>query len=240
MDATMPMACSTSPFRKTVAALCPRFARGLTGGVERPTGGDLVEQGEAEDRAAAHQRHPAEPGMEDEAGEQEDRYPGQIAERQHAGAGQELPQDVHVAQRRIVLRAGPEQGAAMGGIEDRRGDFLIEHHTAAHQEAGAQHLQHRVDGQAERSDQRDPRQGRLTPAGYHAVVDLEHVERADEQQQIDEEPEHHGGRQDRPERAQADGQCRLQRRIAHSALFLRSIGTIGDSQWLRFPCCSRQ
>ncbi len=61
--------------------------------------------------------------MQHETGEQKDRDPRQVAERQHPAAGQELAQDIHVAQRRVVARAGPDQHAAVGGIEDRIGDL---------------------------------------------------------------------------------------------------------------------
>lgn len=212
----------------------PGFPGGAVGGVERPAGGDLVEEGEAEDGAAAQERHPPEPGMEDEAGDEEDRRPGQVAEGQDSSARQELPQHVHVPQRRLMLRAGPEQRSAMGGIEDRVRDLSIEDHAAAHQQPRAQHLQRCVDREAERRDQGEPDQRRLVATGQHPVVDLQHVERAHEEQEVGEEPEDHGGRKNGLHRAEPVVQHRVHRLISHPPAYRQPAKRTGSDLGARW------
>jgi PAS domain-containing protein len=130
-----------------------------------------------------------------------------VAEGQEAAARQELAQRVHVAQGRVLPEAGPAQDAAMHGIVDRPRDGVVERHPAADQDARAQHLEDRVDGQREGGDERDAEEGRLVPARQHPVVDLQHVQGANKKQYVDEKAEHEGRYEHRAHRPYAIFQC---------------------------------
>jgi hypothetical protein len=125
----------------------------------------------------------------------------------------------------------------MGGIEDRLRHPPVEDQAAPHEEARAQHLQGGVDAEPEDRDQGDAQERGLVPARQHAIVDLQHVERADEQQKVDEEPEGDRRRQDGPHRTQAVAQHRPRRLRVHAALCIlaraqatRDLSVPGDPE----------
>jgi hypothetical protein len=86
---------------------------------------------------------------------------------------------------------------ARGGLEHARRQARVQACADPHQHAAAHGFQRRheqVRGQHEPGQQ--PQRG-LVAAGQHAVVDLHHVQRRQQQQHVDEAAEHG----DRPQRA---------------------------------------
>ena len=176
----------------------------------------LAQQGQADDRNAPPDRDPAEPGMQQESRSHEDRQPGSIAEGNQPRAGEELAQRVDVTQPLHMARAGSPQARAVHCVEGRAGDAGIEQQACAHQHSRTDHLQRRVDQQQGAGQHGDPDERRDAAAGQHAVVDLQHVERADEHQQVDEEAEDDRRHEWRADRPHAGVQRRGGRLLAHA------------------------
>ena len=209
------------PQNLTVPEGRARLLAGLAGDlarrVERSPRGDLGQEGQSEERAAAEERHPAEPGVQDEAGDQEQQGPGQVAEGEERAARQELAQAVDVPQARLVAGPWPQQSGPVHDLEGGAGDLPIEDHAGPHQEARPEHLEGGVDRQREGGDRRDADKRRLVPAQEHAVVNLQHVQGADEEQQVREEGEDQNRHENGPDRAQPILQDGPDRRLAHDA-----------------------
>ncbi len=173
--------------------------------------------------------------MEDEARDQEQRGPGQVAERQNGPAREEFAQDVDVAQGCFVPGPRLEQSGPVNDLEDRSGHLPIEDHPAPHQQARTQHLESGIDRQRESRDRGDPEQRRFVPTQKNAVVDLQHVERAGEQEQVREEGEDEHRHQDGTDRTQPVLQDGPGERVAHGTS--RRAGTPEPDPASGHPAC---
>ncbi len=178
------------------------LARGVAGG---RAAGALRQQGHREQDGAARGRRQSEPGLDEEADEQEYGDPGKIDHRDRSGAGQERADLVEVAHR---LERIAEMSCAGGEADDRavhgRGEPLVEQRRGAHDHARPDHVECGLEavGADEKNRERD--EGRDAAAGQHPVIDLQHVERAGEHQQV-----HDAGEQrDAPELLAAVAQRR--------------------------------
>ena len=97
------------------------------------------------------------------------------------------------ALRGVAERLGAAGGALEGVLqhagEGRAAQLCVELDAGAHQHLGAQRLEQGVDNEQADHDRRDQHQGHHIPAAEHPVVDLQHVERTDQRQQVDEQAE---------------------------------------------------
>ncbi|MDF2984467.1 MAG: hypothetical protein K0Q69_4239 [Devosia sp.] len=179
--------------RKRLAAIYVAERRVVVGAqlgsralLRRP-GGDVIADGEAEQYQGAADGDEAERRMQLPDEGNEDDGPGRIEQGERTVAVEEGAQVGHIA------RSGFEAGAGKPGFhraaDHRAGELEIEPGagTGEHQPPGM--LDEAVDDDGgERAegqpDQRIERVGR-----QHAIVDLQHVEHGDEQQQVDEATE---------------------------------------------------
>ena len=189
-----------------------RYHGVLVGGLQRLLGHRLVDEGESEQRDAAAQGDQAQHRVEHEHERQDQRRPGSVEEGENAGARQELAHRVEVAARLSGIGSDPvETGLELGGQYPLAQELV---HPAAdpHQDPGADHFQQGHHAQQSYRDQGQHQQGRFAPAVQHAVVDLHHVQRRYEHQQVDERTERRG----HEEGAAAGGQGRLHFRFLFS------------------------
>ncbi len=183
------------------------------GGLLRLASQQLVGERTNEQHRDADERHQAEVGVQQEAHADEDGRERGVTKREQARAGPELADGIHVAQhlRRIV--AAMLEGVLQCRAEERRAQGFVESHACADERAGAHPVQHRIDADPEGGDrgQRDKR--RLIATDQHAVIDLQHVEGADELQQVRENGKDNRG----PERRTVVGIGDVERRF-HQAV----------------------
>ena len=180
---------------------CPRPARPRA----RGAAGAFGQQRHREQGDGADQRRHAEPGMNEETDGQEHRDPGQIDDGDRTRAGQKAADLIEVAD-----RLGPIAGvAARDGEADHRAmhgqrEALVEQRRGADHDARADQVEGALEGIGADQEDRKRDQRRHAPAAQHPVVDLQHVERAGEHQQV------HDAREQRhaPERAPAIAQSR--------------------------------
>ena len=123
-----------------------------------------------------------------------DRRPWQVEDRVNAGPGDELAECVKVAQ---DLAARP---AERGRPVDNGGDDPSRHEAVeANAGPGQDPRPHRVEtGERDQSNQQHDgqhQQGDLAGARDHPVIDLQHVERGCEVEQVDRQAEHQRGRE---------------------------------------------
>ena len=153
----------------------------------------LVQQGQHDQQRAPGHRQPAQPRMEQEDRDQEHRGPGQVEQGDEGGRGQKPLHGFEVAQ--------PGVGAKPPGCAPGQGQHRREHppvQPVLEPGAGAGHdpaagvFQHAHDEiqEGRQQGQRQQRLARLT--AQHAVIDLQHVDRPRQHQQVDEHAEHKG------------------------------------------------
>ena len=106
-----------------------------------------------------------------------------------------------------------------GEIEHPMAHRLVDRACDAHQHAAAHEVEQALEGEHHQRQDADGHQGRHAAAGQHAVVDLQHEQRAGELQDVD------GGREQRDadEGMAIAGECRSQLR-----------GRRGGSCWRHF------
>jgi hypothetical protein len=126
---------------------------------------------------------------------QVDRNPGRVEKRKEAVAGQELAQRVQIAQ---GLGRGVHAAACKRLFETRVEQALaqqrVQARTDPHHDPRPNPLQPTHRGQQEQHDQRQHQQGRQARAGDRPVIDLQHVERGNQHQQVDEKTEEGNGK----------------------------------------------
>jgi hypothetical protein len=94
---------------------------------------------------------------------------------------------------------------------DRARETPVEQGRGAHHHARANEIECALERVGADQQYREGDQGRHAPAGQDPVVDLEHVERAGEHQQIDDAREHGHPRKLAPAFAQRGGELRMKR-----------------------------
>ena len=126
--------------------------------------------------------------MDDEAADEEDRHERHVEERRRAHAGEEAADLVEIADRLQALgRLGAlERHASPRGR--RRGETSISSNRAPMRASilARMRVEPALKDVGGKDDQRDADQGRDAAARQHAVVDLQHVDRAGEHQKIDD------------------------------------------------------
>ncbi|KGQ02328.1 hypothetical protein BBAD15_g12461 [Beauveria bassiana D1-5] len=160
----------------------------------------LVEPGQRHQHHRARQRQRSHPRMEQEHHQQEQRKPRRIEEREHRAARQELAQGIQVIDRlggigRHARQAALERRPVHTPRQRRvkaRADLDDDHAARVIQRP---HQRQQADDHQAQHDQREDVAGR-----QHAVIDLQHVQRRRQHQQVGGDAE---GRHAVPARAKA-------------------------------------
>ena len=130
--------------------------------------------------------------MQEENDEDIDRRPGQIEDGMDARPGNELPEGVEIAQR-LARRRRALGRRFHGRREHAPGHLPVEAHARPREHARAHEVE--AGERDEREEQHDGQHHQRDVAGArdHPVVDLQHVQRAGEVEQIDAEAEDQRG-----------------------------------------------
>ena len=169
----------------------------------RALGHHLVGEGDRDEDEAAADREPAEQRVEAEDREDEERRPRQVEEREEHRRGHELLHRLEVAQPRPRLAAlARDEGAGEAGLEDLGVEAGLDQRADAGGDAAAGVVEHAHDAVERRDQHGEGDQRRLRPARQHPVVDLEHVERPGQHQDVDEAAEDRQRHEQRPRSAQ--------------------------------------
>ena len=141
---------------------------------------------------------------------------------------------VEIAQRReaVALRARAQR-KLHHDVVDPRAQALVERRGDAHQHARADDVEHALEGEQRQRQHRERDQRRHAPAREHAVVDLQHVERAGEVENVDEAAHQADGDEGVPARRQRLAQLGRRRRAG------RRTGSAHHRHWVPIsprPC----
>src|SRR6267154_649954 len=91
--------------------------------------------------------------------------------------------------RSVAAATAPAQRRHEACLEQRTAQHVLESRAAADQHAGSQRFQAAINEVQKYRDYGEKNQRPFVAAAEHAVVDLQHVKRADQRQQIDEQTE---------------------------------------------------
>ena len=165
--------------------------------------GAFGQQRHRKQRDAAGGRREAKPGMNEETDVEEHRYPRHIADGDGAGAGQEGADLIEVTDRLRALAGMPgRDGKADHGAMHSQGEALIEQHRRADDDTRADQIENALECVGADQEDREGDQRGHAAAAQDPVVDLQHVQRAGEHQQVHDARE----QSDAPERAPAIAQ----------------------------------
>jgi len=144
--------------------------------------------GFGDDREREHddRRAPAqgtEPRMQHEEEPQEHRHPRRIEEGADALRADEAAQLGEFAQKRRAA-AAPAHARPDDVVEDGRGDVLLHPVADATEQNAADPVERAVNAERNAGDQRQHQQRLGVPGPEHAVVDLQHVKRKREDEEI--------------------------------------------------------
>ena len=182
----MPIATSTSALRRLVAARSLRRAASVIASRAGWRDMNSVIRVSVTRMRAPTSAVSAEQPMEREADRQIERQPGQIEERARPHAAEERADIVEIAQRlQALVAVADQQRQPHDGLEHAGVDGFVERGADASENAAAEQVEQAL-GDVEaggEDDQAD--QGRHAAARQHAVVDLQHEDRAGQIQQID-------------------------------------------------------
>ena len=182
---------------------CPGVLRRDT---RRGTAEPFGQQGHREQRDGARCRRHAKPGVNEETDVEEDWNPGHVDDRDRSCSGQEGADLIEVADRlrsfaRVPGGNGDAQRCAMHG----QGEALVEQHRRPDDHAGTNQIENALERVGADQEDREGHQGGNAAAAQDPVVDLQHVERAGQHQQIHNAREHGHASKGAP--AIAQGRC---------------------------------
>ncbi|CAH0300486.1 hypothetical protein SRABI70_04352 [Pseudomonas sp. Bi70] len=152
---------------------------------ERHPGHTLVEPGQRHQHEGADQGQQAEPRAEQKDHAQIHRKPGGIEEREQRISGRELAQAGEIAQRLGRGLPGIAQIGVERGVEHPPVEVHVQSGTEADHQQAANPLQGPGEHEQADHDEGQHQQGHGVARGEHPVVDLQHVERRRQHQQID-------------------------------------------------------
>ena len=157
----------------------------------------LAEDGQGNEHDRRRQRKRAEQRMQEENDEDIDRRPGQIEDGMDARPGDELPEGVEIAQG-LARRRRALGGRFHGRREHAPGHLPVEAHARPREHARAHEVE--AGERDEREEQHDGQhhQRDVARARDHPVVDLQHIERCCEIEQVDAEAEDQRGEEIAP------------------------------------------
>ncbi len=157
----------------------------------------LGQQRERDENDGASERGEPDPEVKDEAEAEIERHPGQIEQGGRAHAGQETAHAVQIAQRLQAVGTGSHlQRQPDDGFVHPIAEPLVQRAADAHQHAPADRIEQTLDRIDHGDHDGQPDQRRNTAARQHAIVDLQHEQRAGEHQHVDgaaEQPDGHEG-----------------------------------------------
>ena len=137
-----------------------------------------------------------------------DKGPRSVEQRDHAGSGDRLPEDVEVSHR--LLGAWPQARVESGG-ENVAGELPVQADAGAHQQPSANQLQQGKRGQTRDEKQRQEQERGHAPHRHDTVVHLQHVDSRGDIQKVDCGAESGGEEEVPPARANRRFQgCRAQ------------------------------
>jgi hypothetical protein len=146
----------------------------------------LVEIRQRHEENHRENRQNADPEVQHEGDEQEDRGPRQVEDR---GNGRRCHGGTDIVE--IAHRLA--RGAGIGGhhlLEDARSHESVNPLARPDHQAIAYHVECRQGHQSHRECEGDKQQGRLARGRNDAIVDLQHVERRREIEDVDQQAEH--------------------------------------------------
>lgn len=157
---------------------------------EHLPGCQLGQQGQREQQQGAAQRDRAEQRMAEQDHGYEKRREGHVEEGQEPGAGKEPAQALEVAHDLAVAGGRGAEPACQHRLEQPCVQRAVETQPDTHQDARPQRLQQGVRQQQATRQQGQHQQRVLAVRVQDPVIDLHHVDRHGQQQQIDYETEH--------------------------------------------------
>ena len=176
----------------------------------------LYEQGHAE------QSEDAKLDVQHEDHDQIDRHPGRVEQRDQAGAAQGLADRRQVTERLRRILPGVSKVAFKGRIEDPRVAIEVEPSADADQNHRANPFEQRHQSEQSERDQGQHQQRRHVATAQRTIVNLQHVHRRGEHQQIDEKAECADGREGLAKRQQRLREFGALRRLNHWGSFSRT------------------
>ena len=142
----------------------------------------LVAPCDKEEERRSEDRQHADPEMQQEGDEEEEREPGHVEQGAGDGTADCLPDRLEVAHR----LHGRVRVSRHHALEDLRREQRIEAHARPDQKPVPDRVQCRQGQQRNGQGQCHEQQCRLAARRNDAVVDLKHVDRRREEQQVDE------------------------------------------------------
>lgn len=200
---------------------CPRRSLG------RP--GDQRQDG------APQQGHQPQKGVHDKTHQHINRCPGRVEQRHHAGPRQRTAHRIKLAQR---LARNRQIGPPQRRIQDQRGKGRIKLHPGAHQQPRPHLIKQCQRDQRKHQDKREERE-RLQPLRRHnAIIDLQHIDRRDDVEQVDERAKSSGGDEMPP--TQRKRRCHHGHRLGWRHRDAQGAATRATMQAARFKVTAAQ
>jgi hypothetical protein len=129
---------------------------------------------------------------------EKERNPWCVEKRQDALARDELTHLVDIAERNMRIAARHGRLLLDDPVKDGMRKHFVELQTGPHEKLGTNEFQKAITHQQRHRDPGQHEQRRLVPAREHPVIDLQHVEWANEHQKVRAEAEYHGCRESGP------------------------------------------
>ena len=131
----------------------------------------------------------AKPGTQEKQHADIDWGPWRIEKRKDTLPGQELPHLNQVGERAGWVGAGLVQVGFETRVENTCAELLVDGDTDADQQSGPEPFGRPHDAKQEQADQRNGDQGEVASAEHDPVIDLQHVERGRQHQQVGDHAE---------------------------------------------------
>jgi hypothetical protein len=147
----------------------------------------LRQKCEADEQQSARDREIAEQRMQEKHDAEIDRHPWQIEKGGRPHARKEAADLVEIADRLQPISDRPSlERKKVQGLEDLFAHLVIDAHADPAHNPDAEEVEEAVGDVEAGHEQGQADEGRDAVRGQHAVVDLQHVERAGQRQQIDQ------------------------------------------------------
>ncbi|KIN69850.1 hypothetical protein Z946_216 [Sulfitobacter noctilucicola] len=166
-----------------------RALAGIARLLQQTACGKFVRQRQRKDDQRAHGRHDAQPRMEGKTQGQKQGHPRRVEKRKDTLTGHELAHAVDVLQGGMGTAIRARQPVPDHPVKGGMRKHVVELQSCTHQQLRADEFQQTVGDQKRNRDGRDHDQCQLVPAGQNPVIDLQHIERADEHKDIAEKAE---------------------------------------------------
>ena len=156
-------------------------------GIARPsTRGDFGKGGQRNDDHPARYGKKAQPGVKQEAPGDEQRDEGNVEKGRRPLAAEKTLELVGIADRlQGFSRRSALQGQERGGAKGGRRQLFVDAGANAAQNAHAQHIDGALKAKGGEREERQHHQRLDAAAQQHAVIDLKHVDRASQRQDVD-------------------------------------------------------